>query len=556
MATLSETEPLRGQRPRWPRWRNGMLWLCLLAFVAGVLLLAHTWWARPLQIDWFFTRTTMQQLRDAPEAASTLPLTGAWQWLRENGRLQDRSAAAMAARQRHAVVTLATLQQYPLEKLSLAQQTNAAVMSAMLQRQVDGYAFRLHTLPVGLSSDTAEALPVTVLLQQPITSAADAQDYLQRLAAFPARAEQIQQQLQAADAQHIEPPRLFVDAVLQHLRESIGTAPQRHALYIDLQTKLLHVSDTEIAATERSALLGRAEATLRQHVYPAYQKLIDWYARQQPKVVRNDGAWALPDGERYYAYCIALHTGTSITAEELHTRGLTEVARLGAQMDALLQSFGATHGSVGMRMRALAATPTESKQSPSTGSRATRDLASGALLPRTPTPLPPQRMATPHAPLFRSMATFPAFTAGWPLYKQHIAAELKPEPTPTAQLRRLQTQMLAAVHQVVDTGMHARRWSREQSIAFAIDQTGISDSEATIAVEQDLAAPGSALAAGVGLMKFLQFRQQAQQRLGANFDAQQLEAALLRDGPVPWSVVERNLADYIAGAHRPTSTAN
>ncbi len=552
METLSQNERIDAPRSGLHRLLIGTMWMLVVVCVAGVLLLAHTWWARPLSVDWLFARSTVQELLDAPESASVLPLTGTWRWLRDNARLQDRSAAAAAERQRRAIATLATLQQYPPEQLSRDQQTNAAVMSAVLQRQIDGYAFRLHTLPVGLSSDTAEALPVTLLLQQPITSASDAQDYLQRLAAFPARAEHIHRQLRAADARHIQPPRFFVDAVLQHLRASIRMAPLQHALYVDLQRKLLRVPATAIDASERSALLRRAEATLRQRVYPAYQKLIDWFALQQPKLVRNDGVWAMPDGDRYYAYCVALHTGSTFTAEELHARGLAEVARLGGQMDVLLQSLGATHGSVGMRMRALAATPARA-----IGARANPERSAGTLSSRTLTRSAPPHSSVSDAPLFRSTATFPAFTSGWTLYTQRNAAELTPEAAPTAQLRRLQAVMLAAVHQVVDTGMHARRWSREQSIAFAIDQTGISDSAATIAIEQDLATPGSALAAGVGLMKFTEFRQNARDRLGDSFNELRFEGALVRDGAVPWSVVERNLDAYTASVNlrRPAAHA-
>ena len=532
------------------RGLNYTAWLLVVTLTASALLMAHTWWAKPLAFDWFVARTTAQQLIDDPETTTTAALPGAWTWLRDNARLQDRSAAAAVQRQQLAMQTLATLQRYPTNKLSLEQQTNAAVLSVQLQRQIDAYAFRFYPFPIGLTDSTADALPVSVLRKQHVASQTDALDYLHRLAALRVRAVQLLRQLQMADAQQVEPPRFLVDAALQRLREFIRVPPKRHTHYLDLQHKLLRVPDAEIDAAVRSALLKRAAETLRQQVYPAYQQLIDWLAKKQPQLARNDGAWAMPNGDAYYAYCIALHTGSTLTADELHAFGLAEVARVGGQMDTLLRLLGATHGSVGMRMRVRAATPIAS-----TSLQLQRDMRTLSSTQRSKPS--PNRMAPNAAPqntrrdlpLLRSMVPFAAFTSGWSLYRQRVSAERMPAPDDAEQLSRLQAEMLTAVHVVVDTGMHARRWSREQSIAFAIDQTGISDSNATRAIEQDLATPGRALAGAVGLRKFLEFRARAKQRLGTTFDPQRLNDVLLREGPVPWSVVERNVDAFIAIAH-------
>ena len=106
--------------------------------------------------------------------------------------------------------------------------------------------------------------------------------------------------------------------------------------------------------------------------------------------------------------------------------------------------------------------------------------------------------------------------------------------------------MLAAVRIVVDTGMHSRRWSREQAIAYAIDQSGIGDYQAIQEIERALVLPGSALAEGIGMLMFVQLRQHARARLGTHFNLQRFHAAVLEQGAVPWPVLERNVNAYVA----------
>jgi len=103
----------------------------------------------------------------------------------------------------------------------------------------------------------------------------------------------------------------------------------------------------------RARLLARAEAAIGTSVYPAYRKLIDYFIALRPLAQRNDGAWSLPDGDQYYAWCARRATTTDLTPAALHEFGIAEVTRIGAAVDALLRAQGMAEGSVGQRLAAL-----------------------------------------------------------------------------------------------------------------------------------------------------------------------------------------------------------
>src|SRR5690606_5025387 len=112
-----------------------------------------------------------------------------------------------------------------------------------------------------------------------------------------------------------------------------------------------------INQSAQDELLKRAEASIDGSVYPAYRDLIAWFTALQPKATQNLGAWSLPDGEAYYAWCVRSHTTTDMSPAQVHELGLSEVARISAEMDAILRDQGLTEGSVGERVQQLARPP-------------------------------------------------------------------------------------------------------------------------------------------------------------------------------------------------------
>ena len=153
-------------------------------------------------------------------------------------------------------------------------------------------------------------------------------------------------------------------------------------------------------------------------------------------------------------------------------------------------------------------------------------------------------------PFFRRMIPFTAYTEGWALYAERVAWELGLQENPYDNIGRLQAELFRAVRLVVDTGIHARRWSREQAVDYMAANTGVTESDVVAEIERYFVMPGQALAYKVGMTKILELRGLAQAELGERFDMREFHNVLLTSGALPLSILEELVRDYIA-ANRP-----
>lgn len=153
---------------------------------------------------------------------------------------------------------------------------------------------------------------------------------------------------------------------------------------------------------------------------------------------------------------------------------------------------------------------------------------------------------------FRRIIPFTAYHEGWGLYSEQLAAEMNLYDDPYAQLGRLQTELWRAVRLVVDTGIHQKRWSRERAIDYMLAHTGIVEDDVIAEIERYFVAPGQATAYKVGMMKILELRQRAQDRLGERFDIRGFHDVVLRNGAMPLVILEQQVEDYIAGENAST----
>jgi uncharacterized protein (DUF885 family) len=331
----------------------------------------------------------------------------------------------------------------------------------------------------------------------------------------------------------------------------------------------------------------------------------------------NHGAWRLPDGERYYAWCIRQHTTTEMTATELHELGLAEVARIGAAMDDILRQQGLAEGSVGARVQQLAARPeqhfpntAEGRQAMLAQYRAILDEAQQKLdtaFARRPrlalevqavpefaqatapgayyrfgafdgsrpgvffanlrntaeTPKFAMRTLAFHEgvpghhlqialaqelqglPFFRRIVPFTAYSEGWALYAERLAFELALLPGALDNLGRLRDEQMRAVRLVVDTGIHAKRWSREKAIAYMLEHTGMAETDGVAEIERYFVNPGQALAYKAGMLKILALREKARAALGPRFDLKLFHDEVLGHGALPLVLLERSIDDWI-----------
>ncbi|MBU2879393.1 DUF885 domain-containing protein [Aliiglaciecola lipolytica] len=148
-------------------------------------------------------------------------------------------------------------------------------------------------------------------------------------------------------------------------------------------------------------------------------------------------------------------------------------------------------------------------------------------------------------PIFRTLSPFTAYAEGWALYAERLAWELGFEDDPYDNIGRLQAELFRAVRLVVDTGIHAKRWTREEAIEYMANNTGIAQSDVVSEIERYIVMPGQATSYKVGMMKILELREKAKLELGDKFKLADYHDVVLKNGAVPLDILERLVNDYI-----------
>ena len=149
-------------------------------------------------------------------------------------------------------------------------------------------------------------------------------------------------------------------------------------------------------------------------------------------------------------------------------------------------------------------------------------------------------------PEFRKEAGFTSYSEGWGLYAERLAWEMGFQNDPYDNLGRLQAELFRAVRLVVDTGIHAKRWTREEAIDYMLTNTGIAESDVVSEIERYIVMPGQATAYKVGMMELLRLRNEAQEALGDKFDIRDFHDVILQDGALPLTALRELVMDYIA----------
>ncbi|MCB5424874.1 DUF885 domain-containing protein [Altererythrobacter sp. CC-YST694] len=152
-------------------------------------------------------------------------------------------------------------------------------------------------------------------------------------------------------------------------------------------------------------------------------------------------------------------------------------------------------------------------------------------------------------PLIRSRLAFNAYSEGWALYAEQLADELGAYADhPAWRLGYLQDQAFRACRLVVDTGLHHKRWTREQGVAFFVERNGDNPQEVASEVDRYCSWPGQACGYKVGHTEIVRQRSLAQAALGSGFDLRDFDDAVVKGGNVPLDVLAKNVARYVEGA--------
>lgn len=149
-------------------------------------------------------------------------------------------------------------------------------------------------------------------------------------------------------------------------------------------------------------------------------------------------------------------------------------------------------------------------------------------------------------PKFRKFGGYTAYIEGWGLYSEYFPKEMGFYSDPYSDFGRLAMELWRSCRLVVDTGMHAKKWTREESINYYVDNTPNAKSDAVKMVERHVVMPSQATAYKVGMLKILALREQAKKSLGSKFDIREFHTLVLQNGPLPLDILENQVDLWVA----------
>jgi len=556
-----------------------------------------------------------QTQRDSSSADARLRAlyTEEWNWRqKELGRGGEGTdgfsrvdAASQQARLAYWTKVLATLDTIPFDELSPEEKVNAQVFRASIRALANDVRFRNYEAP--FNSDTFFWTSFTP--RQGFATAAAYRAYLGRLRDVPRHFDEQIANMRAGLARGFTVPRVSVvgrDKTIEPYVKGDTTNP----LYVPFAQM-----PSTIAAADQEALRAEAATVIRDVAAPAYQRLLTFIRGEYLPGARTTlAAVAMPDGEAYYQAMIEKFTTLNLTAKEIHEIGLKEVARIQAEMEATkgragfkgtmaeffhflrtdpqfyaktpreLLSYsayvskkadwklGETIGFLPRRRHGILPVP-EALAPIYTGGRGGLEacLMNTYNLPARPlytlaaltlhecTPGHSFQAALalegPERPPFRRGTSFSAYGEGWGLYTEWLGTVMGIYETPYEDFGRLTYEMWRAARLVIDTGIHAFGWSREQAMDYLRTHAALSEHEITTEVERYIAWPGQALAYKLGEMQIRRHRREAEEKLGPKFDQRQFHDTILALGSVPLSVLEERMKQFIAdgGVSTPAS---
>jgi len=149
-------------------------------------------------------------------------------------------------------------------------------------------------------------------------------------------------------------------------------------------------------------------------------------------------------------------------------------------------------------------------------------------------------------PEFQKYASFTAYTEGWGLYSEELAKDMGFYSDPYSDFGRLAMELWRACRLVVDTGIHAKQWSREQAIDYLVANTPNPENDSVKAIERYIAMPGQATAYMIGKLKIMELREFAKNALGDKFDIRDFHDQVLKNGPLPLNLLEAKIKAWVA----------
>lgn len=591
------------------RLRARLGWATILLLIVSLLLAAavHAWRhpPTPAMLAWRLAWT--DRLADPAALQREYPWL-AWA-LGEQGRLQDRSLAAMRTRAGEIDMLARRAQRLGCPPVDAPASEDCAVLQRVLLDRAAQARWMLHGYRLNPMFGEHLALAGEILDVGELDGSRAAALALARAATAGARIADWHAWVEAQREAGIRPPRRMLAAVIRQIEED--------HLAEAADSTLLQVFDESLRRwlPGDDAQVAEAHAHMRQITEaqrPSWRRLVEALQAQLAGSTQDFGAWAQPDGDAYYRFLLAQHGRLGLDPNELMAFGQAEVSRLTALLQQRLDRLGLEPGPLESRIRDLrerayatpngdlasaevvprfeavmraqaeilaaiwpdwknqpiavsVAGPARGPQAPlaaylprSAGAAmiqlAVRDRADWvdwAILPLVRHEYLPGHhlqwtmQQRADLPDFRRQLHWTAFGEGWAMYAEGLQRADRPDDL-LEQVGLLHSELLRAARMVVDPGLHYQRWSRSQAIDFLVRRAALPQRDAETEADRYLVWPGQAVAFGVGLRHIRELRVLAQRRLGPAFEELEFAQRLVAGGSVPLQLLDRRIEHWLA----------
>ncbi|MGE0181921.1 MAG: DUF885 family protein [Parvularculaceae bacterium] len=591
----------------------GLIGLIILA-AAG----ASVWfWFYPVTVNNAVNKFAVEFAIDTPELLTGLGAVDNTPLDFHSGKLSDYTKARDEKDRARLKKARAMMNRFDPEKLKGQEKLSSEIAIWFLDDIIEQAAFDYSGYRVNQISGPTVDLPQFLTDLHVIKNEKSVKRYISRIREFGRVLSETKARVEDDRAHGVTPPDFIIEKSISVMRAFIENGAAENALVTTLPAKLDKIEG--LSEEKKAAYVAEATEAVGSAVIPGYEAMIGLFEDMSKIATHDAGIWRIPDGEKIYAAALHSNTTTDMTAEEIHEIGLSEVARIEAEMDAILVSQGLIEGSVSDRVKQLMADPAQNfpnndegrqqmldylvelndgvmKKAPDffitvpqqkleivrvpeysqdsspggyynppalDGSRPGRfyiNLKNTTDNPRWTLPTLLYHEAAPghhfqlsasqlmkNVPLLRKISPFNAYSEGWALYAERIAKTDMGmyDADPLGDLGRLQAEMFRAVRLVVDTGMHAKRWSREEAIAYMLDKTGNTEDEVTREIERYVVWPGQATAYKTGQLAILRMRAKAEADLGDKFNLREFHELILGNGAMPLGILEETVDEWI-----------
>lgn len=500
---------------------------------------------------------------------------------------------------------------YPDTLLSEEQQLSKKVLKWECEMYLQGIKFPKDLMPI----DQMWGFQLTMgqlasgMGAQPFKTPQDYDNWLIRIEGYLSWLQSAKENMKEGMAVGWVLPTSLVQKVIPQLEVMSTTQWDEHLFYSPIRNL-----PEDFSEEDRSRLSAAYAAMVQNKIIPAYADLVEFMSGEYFAASRESSGFnALPEGDAYYQYAIRLYTTTDMTAEEIHTLGLNEVARIQNEMEKIKDQVGfkgdlkAFFDHVRTRKELMSYTDAQQvidhfysiqermlpqvnrlfELQPKTAfevrrteafreASASAEYNQGSLDGTRPgifyVPIPnvteynnfsdedlflheaipghhfqiSLQQENENLPSFRKDLWYSAYGEGWALYTESLGKELGLYEDPYQYFGMLGAEIHRAIRLVVDTGLHAKGWTREQAIQYSLDNEAESEASIISEVERYMANPGQALSYKVGQLKIRELRTLAETALGSDFDIKHFHRIVLESGCIPLSYLEDKIKNWIS----------